>query len=96
MASLSSSSTDAQVRAAYDDNASYEEDASASKCQAFITACKILLVRRPSSVTNDGTTVAFNDQAVLDELARARTWLAGNQSSRGGGVKYLDFSGVRD
>lgn len=95
VATLSSSSTDDEVRAAYDDNASYEEDASASKCRSFITACKLLLRRRPSSVSNSGMTTAFNDGAVEAELDRARTWLAGNSTARAGGVKYFDFSDLR-
>jgi hypothetical protein len=49
MATLSSNSTDAEVWAAYDDNASYEEDGSRAKALAFVTACGILRRRLPLS-----------------------------------------------
>jgi hypothetical protein len=50
MATLSSNSTDAEVWAAYDDNASYEEDASRAKALAFVTVGRILRRRIPLSV----------------------------------------------
>ena len=43
MATLNASSTDAEVWAAYDENASYQEDDSTAKALAFITAGRILL-----------------------------------------------------
>ena len=49
MATLNSRSTDAEVLAAYDDNASYEEDGNRGKANAFITACRILRNRLPLS-----------------------------------------------
>jgi hypothetical protein len=94
MSSLNGNSTDAEVSAAYDDNASFEEDQSTSKAAAFVTACRILLARRPVSVGVDGRTAAFDAQAIREQLARAQRYLAGARS--GGKVKHLDFSGVRD
>jgi len=96
MSSLSSASTNDQVRAAFDDNASFEEDASPAKAAAFLTACRILLRRRPSSVNTDGVMVTFDPGPVEAELVRARTWLALNGSANGGSVRFLDFSGIRD
>lgn len=96
MSTLSSSSTDAQVWAAYDDNASFEEDGSATKAAAFVTACRILLRRRPQSTSVDGTTISFDAGAISDEMMRAQKWLASHRSSGAGGVRFLDFSGVRD
>jgi hypothetical protein len=43
MSTLSSSSTLAQIEAAYADNCSYSEDNSVAKCRAFVTACRLLL-----------------------------------------------------
>lgn len=96
MSTLSSTSTDAEVWASYDDNASFEEDGSATKAAAFVTACRILLRRRPVSTSVDGTTVAFDPGAISDEMMRAQKWLASNRNSGAGGVRYIDFSGVRD
>jgi hypothetical protein len=92
--SLSSTSTDAQVWAAFDDNASFEEDHSTAKATSFVTACRILLRRRPISIATDGTQVQF-DAAVIDrELQRARTWLQANSAATG--PRYADLSGIRD
>ena len=94
MSTLSSASTDAAVWSAYDDNASFEEDASPAKAAAFITACKILLRRRPQGMNVDGRSVNFEPGTITAEMKRARQWLAVNQS--GGNVRFLDFSGIRD
>lgn len=96
MSTLSSASTDAEVWAAFDDNASFEEDGSSTKAAAFITSCLLLLRRRPQMTNVDGTQVAFEAGVVSDELKRARQWLATNRAGAGGGARYLDFSGVRD
>lgn len=96
MSSLSSTSTDEEVWQAFDDNASFEEDVSASKAAAFVTACLILLRRRPQMSHVDGTQVAFEAGVISAELARARRWLANNRTEAAGGVRYLDFSGIRD
>jgi hypothetical protein len=80
MATLSSSSTDAEVQAAYDDNASYEEDASATKARAFVTACIILRGRVPVSAAKGSAsaTIAQYD----GEIMAARQWIAANDTSR--------------
>lgn len=96
MSTLSSASTDQQVWDSFDDNASFEEDSSATKAAAFVTACRILLRRRPQSTSVDGTTVSFDPGAISAELMRAQKWLASNRSNGAGGVRFLDFSGVRD
>lgn len=96
MSTLSSASTDQAVWDSFDDNASFEEDQSATKAAAFVTACRILLRRRPQSTSVDGTTVSFDGGAIEKELMRAQKWLAANRSNAAGGVRYLDFSGVRD
>lgn len=94
MATLSSSSTLAEIEAEYLDNVSYEEDNSTSKAQAFITACKMLLMKRPSQMAVSGG-VTFGSQADIQaELENAKRWL--QQNTQGGSVSYLDFSNVRN
>lgn len=68
MATLNSSSTDAEVWAAYDDNASYEEDGSRAKALAFLTACRILRRRLPISGSRDGQSISRES---LDAEAQA-------------------------
>lgn len=94
MATLSSSSSDQQVWDAYDDNASYEEDSSVSKARTFITACVILLRRRPQRVSTNGYAVDFDPDTIQNELKRAREWQATNSAS-GESVRYLDFRNLR-
>ena len=94
MSTLSSASTDQQIWDSYDDSASYEEDSSTSKCQSFITACIILLRRRPQRISTNGFAVDFEATVVQEELKRAREWRSMNSAS-GESVRYLDFSDLR-
>ena len=48
MSALTSASTLTDVQNAYVDNASYAEDASIAKAKAFVTACRILLLKLPA------------------------------------------------
>ena len=97
MSSLSSTSSDAEVWAAYDDNASYQEDSSQSKASAFITACRILARRLPISAARDGQSVTR--ESLREEVAEAQAWLAANPGSSGSGstrVRFGDFQDFRD
>lgn len=98
MSTLTSASTDAQVWAAYDDSASYEEDADAAKCKAFITACRIILRRRPQTFGRAEHSGTF--ERVTDEMTAARQWLAANPPSTGAGSRtserFADLSAYRD
>ena len=78
MSDLNAQSTNEEVWESYDDNVSYEEDSSASKCRAFITAANILLRRRPARSVVGGADIQFDSKAVSDQLAYARSWLANN------------------
>lgn len=94
MASISSTSTLAEVQASYDDNASYAEDGSVAKARAFETACRVLIGRRPLSAGKDGENISLPIPQIQEELRRVRTWLA----AAGGGVsrvKHADLRGYR-
>jgi hypothetical protein len=88
---LNSTSTDAQVWAAYDDNATYQEDASVAKCKAFVTACIILLRRNPRRTGTREADIELNADGIRDELANARQWLAANENIYTG-TKRLNFN----
>lgn len=97
MSTLNSNSTLAEIEAAYDDNASYEEDGSVSKAKAFVTACR-MLVRRYRKVMQRGSgTRIENDIArVQEELKRASTYVAQHDTAgNGGGAKYVSFENFR-
>ena len=97
MSTLSRDSSDAEVWASYDDNASYQEDASRSKALAFITACRFLRRRLPISAARDGQSITR--ESLGEEVAQANAWLAANPSSTGSGstrVRFGDFQDFRD
>ena len=95
MASVTSSSTVAEIEAAYIDNGSYVEDASASKCRAFITAARALLIRLPSTATKGANTLSFNLENIKDELKSAQAWLEARDTTGddlpGPAVTYAQF-----
>lgn len=96
MSTLTSSSTLAQIKAAYVDNASYAEDNSPAKARAFITACRILLLKLPRSAEGPGggERVELEPRIIQDEANRAHRWLALN-SGTGAGVVHRDMSFLR-
>ena len=82
MSAISSASTLAQVEAAYDDNASYAEDLSVTKCSAFMTAARVLLRRIYSEQSDQGSSLKRNPADIRAELDRATEWYAANGSAR--------------
>lgn len=96
MSTLSSSSTWTEVKAAYDDNASYEEDGSASKARAFITACRIILRRLATRAQNGDQEVEFNTNLIQEEMKAAKTFVTTvDPSTNTGGVTFASFSDFR-
>ena len=96
MATLSSNSTDAQVLAAYDDNASYEEDNSRAKADSFITACRILRNRLPLSAGRGPQT--FTRESLQAEIEAAQRWKDAHPATTGSGgarVRYLSMENFR-
>lgn len=82
---IDSSSTLAEVQAAYDDNASYAEDGSATKCRAFLTAARILLRRVPAETNSREGGVRFSLELIRDEIQRATEWLQSQPAGSGAG-----------
>jgi hypothetical protein len=78
---LTSTSTDDQVYAEYEDNCSYDVNNSVTQCRLFIVACRFLLRREPVRMTADGQSVDFNAAAISKELMQAETWLSLRQQS---------------
>lgn len=81
MSSLSSSSTLADIEAAYDDNASYAEDNSAGKAKAFVTACRLLIRRYPKMSAGERASLALSPDLIQKEMADALAWLATHDTS---------------
>lgn len=95
MATLSSTSTLAQIQAAYDDNASYAEDGSVAKAKVFVTACRLLLRRTPSGVTHGAGSVSMDVNQIRQELEDARQYISANGNSSTGGVQQFGFEDFR-
>ena len=98
MSSLTGNSTLAEVNAAYDDNSSYVEDNSTTKCRAFITAVRILLRRTPSSMQKASNQLGYNVQVLKEELRDAMEWLMARDASfrPGPDVTVADFRNFRN
>lgn len=99
MATVDSSSTDAQVQAAYDDNASYAEDRSVAKARAFLTAARILLRREYAALSDGGSSGQKRVDLIQKEIDSAKEWLERFETYDGVGeqsVTVADLSGTRD
>ena len=96
MSTLDSTSTLAEIIAAYADNAGYAEDGSTSKAAAFCTACRLLLLKLPkhsSSGTASGHEVDFDLVQIRGELDTAAQWLS--LKSETGVIKHYSFENFR-
>lgn len=79
---------------AYLTNAGYEENVSYSECQAFITACRKLLVLLPSrAITGARAQVEMNVPLIEKAIHKAQQWAAANrpasQTGAGGTREYF-------
>jgi len=82
--SLSSSSSEAEVLAAYQDNACYEEEHDVTKAKAFLTACRYLLLVLPKIAQQGGRggeMVELSTDLIAAQLSEARTWVARNDTT---------------
>ena len=91
-------SNDAEVWAAYDDNASYEEDGSRAKALAFVTACRILRRRLPLSAGRGPQSVTR--ESLDAEISAAKAWLDAHPATTGSGsgngrIRYLSMENFR-
>ena len=97
MSTLSSTSTLAEIKAAYADNASYVEDNSTAKAAAFVTACRLLLLDLPTRAGQSGATLERDMTLIRGELNAAQSWLASQGTAAVGGprVKFASFEDLR-
>lgn len=99
MAELTSSSTDAQVIAAYKDNADYDTSNSPAKAKLFIQACRFLLINMKAEVRHGDAAVREEYRKYQDQLERAEAWWSANDStSTATGqakVRHFDYRDIR-
>lgn len=72
---LTSSSTDAEVQAEYDNTASYILDQDLDKARRFVVAATIMISRRPSSMTKGANAMSNRVDLIDAALQRAQKWL---------------------
>lgn len=95
MSTLSSTSTDAEVNAAYDDNASYAEDDSLSKAKAFRTAVSLLIRRVLADSTKGDKSLRFDREALQRQLDEVAAYISTNDITTNPAVTYASFAGLR-
>lgn len=81
MATLSGTSTVAEIETEWKANASYLEDDSPTKCRAFITAGKCLLLVLPSSTVKGENSLGFNIEEIGSHIREAERWLAAHPTA---------------
>ena len=96
MSTLTSASTDVQVEAAYDDNASYREDQSVAKAKAFLTACRILIRRCATRMGERGDVLEYDINLLRKEQLGAESWVQANGGFSGPRVTRTDFRPGRE
>jgi hypothetical protein len=93
VSTLSSTSTLDQIKAAYADNASYAEDASTTKAKAFITACRLLLLKLPKRAVHGGRgggeEIELDLTLIAEEMKQANAWLSAAATIEYGGAGYV-------
>ena len=92
MSTLNGSSTDAAVKKAFDDNASWFEDGDSAKAAALVTAGTILLQRRPKSISLSGEEIELDLTLIQDEVTRARKYAQSAKAVSAGGSGATYFS----
>ncbi len=78
---LTSDSTYAQVKAAYDNNSTYDLEASTSKAKLFIQACRVLLQRIAERSKSGGVELEKNVEVIEQQQKDALTWLRANDAT---------------
>ena len=68
------------------DNADFEESGSVSKARAFATAANKYLILKPTSQSNQSSSLSWDNNQIQSLLARARDFIAANSTSR---VRFL-------
>lgn len=98
MATLTSASTDQQVRDEFDNTASYHESSGStavSLAKRHITACRIWLARHPQSSGTGPHSFSLNSAQVQESLQDAKDYAASNGSGTTGGVIDAAFAEFR-
>lgn len=97
---LDSSSTYADAKAAYQDNASYDLQGDTDMCRMFIDACRHLVLLMDTRSRSGDSESEFDASQLRKEIDEAKSWLAANDatattSQAAGRVVFRDFGNFR-
>lgn len=93
---LTSSSSISDIVSQYVDSSLYDVDNSLPMARLFIQACRILLIKRPKSISTDGVSTQFDPAQIRAELERANAFVAVRSRARqAGSVRLGDISDIR-
>ena len=99
MASLSASSTLAEVKAAYDDNLDYDLVSSVDKAKNFIQAARMLLRRMAEEVAHGDDRIRDDYRKIAAELDKAENWWRASDATAaaaaGGAVRHFSLQDFR-
>jgi len=98
MATITSSSTTADIAAAYLDNCGYYEDSDADMARRFVTVLTAMLSRGMTAFQNGEQRMEFSPRDLREMIREARQFVAANSSPAdgGAGVTYCDMQNYRD
>lgn len=68
------------------DNADFEESGSVAKARAFATAATKYLILKPTSQSNQSSSLSWDNNQIQALIARARDYIAANSTSK---VRFL-------
>lgn len=88
---LSSTSTLAEIKAAYIDNAMYDVNGSVSQAGLFLQACRILMLLMPSMASNDRVSLSLSPTLIDKQIDQVTMFL----NTRGGGVRFFSTQNFR-
>lgn len=80
------------------ENADFEESASVSKAETFITAANRLFISSPQSQSSQGGSMSINTSAIQELLTRARLFVEGAKSANSNTsskVRFFSFGDFR-
>ena len=77
------------------ENADFEEVVSVAKAKSFISAAKRLQLIRPEEAEDQHKRLKFNGAQLSDMTKRAQEFVAVNDTSNGGSVRFLSAENFR-
>ncbi|MFQ5493775.1 MAG: hypothetical protein ACE5EX_00175 [Phycisphaerae bacterium] len=98
MATINSTSTTAQIRAAFLDNCGYFEDRSVAMASRFVSAVTAMLVRGISVVQDGEHRMEFSPRDLRELASSARRYVAAHAgvAAGGAGIRHVDLRCFRE